>query len=306
MGRRIFLFLLTNLGVILTISVVTQLLGLDGYLTAQGINYTALLVFCSLWGIGGAFVSLALSKKMAKWMMKVQVIDPRRHSEHAELVQLVHRLSRGAGLETMPEVGIYPNPEVNAFATGPSKNHALIAVSTGLLQHMKTAEVEGVLGHEVAHIANGDMVTMTLIQGVVNAFTMFLARILAFLVSSAMRGDEDEGPSFLLQFGLVVVFDMFFTVLGSIVVAYFSRVREFRADAGGATLAGRDKMIAALEGLRRMSGQVDEQHRMMMSLKINGSPRGIAKLFMSHPPLTERITALRQNRVSKRSFLTAP
>lgn len=293
MIRRIFLFLLTNILVIATISVVLNLLGVQPYLQANGINYQSLLVFCAVWGMGGAFISLAISKTMAKWMMGVQIIDPQtRDPGAAELVRTVHRLAQGAGLPKMPEVGIYESPEVNAFATGPSKSNSLVAVSSGLLNRMGRAEVEGVLGHEVAHIANGDMVTMTLIQGVVNAFTMFLARICAFFLSNVMRSSEDDRPSPMLNFALVMVFDIVFTLLGSMVVAYFSRQREFRADSGGANLAGRDKMVSALQALRRSSELIDNGHPAMASLKIAGSPRGIMALLMSHPPLEQRIERL--------------
>jgi len=305
MGKRIFLFILTNVLVIATISLVTSLLGVRGWMTAQGIDYQSLLIFCAIWGFGGAFISLALSKKMAKWMMRVQVIDPNTHDSRArDLVQMVHRLAHAAKLPKMPEVGVYDSPEVNAFATGPSKGNALVAVSTGLLQRMDRGEVEGVLGHEVAHIANGDMVTMTLIQGVVNAFTMFLARVLGFAVAQVLRGDEEEGPSYLVQTLLVMVFDILFTILGSAVVAYFSRMREYRADKGGATLAGRGKMIGALEALRRSTGLVDGSHQALATLKISGKPKGLMALFMSHPPLEERIARLErfESHASSRQF----
>ena len=203
-------------------------------------------------GFVGAFISLALSKVMAKWMMGLSVIDPRRASGiEAQLVMTVHRLAKSAGLTTMPEVAIYEAEEVNAFATGPTRSSSLVAVSTGLLRSMEWEEVEGVLGHEIAHIANGDMVTMALLQGVVNAFVMFLSRVLAFAISSAMsRSDEENSFPRMLNFILTIVFDIVFTLLGSMVIAAFSRYREYHADAGGANLAGRGKMIAALDRLR--------------------------------------------------------
>ena len=296
MFRRIALFMITNILVLATISIVINLLGIKPYMTAYGINYESLMVFCAIWGMGGAFISLLISMKMAKWMMKVQIIDPQTHNpELRELVATVHRLAHAAHLPKMPEVGIYESPEVNAFATGPSKSNSLVAVSTGLLGKMRRNEVEGVLGHEVAHIANGDMVTMTLIQGVVNAFVMFFARILAYAVSNFFRSDDDRGPSYGIQMILTIVFDILFGILGSMVVAYFSRWREFRADSGSATIGGRDKMIAALEALNNNSKLVDERSsKAFASLKIsNGEPRGLMALLMTHPPLTTRIQRLK-------------
>lgn len=295
MAKRVFLFLLTNLAILAMISIVTSLLGIRGYLTAQGIDYSALMVICALWGMGGAFISLLLSKQMAKWMMGLKTIDPMTRDPHeAELVRTVHQLARSAGLPKMPDVAIYNSPEVNAFATGPSKSNSLVAVSSGLLQRMNRAEVEGVLGHEVAHIANGDMVTMTLIQGVVNAFVMFFARIAAFAVSSAMRDEDGRGPGYFVQMALIFAFDIAFGLLGAVVVAFFSRAREFRADKGGAQLAGRDKMIGALRSLQRSHELVDTQHAALASLKINGAPKGILALLMTHPPLEKRIEHLQQ------------
>lgn len=297
MFRRFFLFALTNILVLATISIVMNVLGLKPYMTAYGINYESLMVFCALWGMGGAFISLLLSKKMAKWMMKVQIIDPQtRTPELRELVATVHRLAQAAQLPKMPEVGIYDSPEVNAFATGPSKSNSLVAVSSGLLNRMRKNEIEGVLGHEIAHIANGDMVTMTLIQGVVNAFVMFFARVVAYAVSSAMRSDNDRGPSYGIQMILTIVFDILFGILGSMVVAYFSRWREFRADRGSADLGGRDKMIAALEALNGTSQIVDPESSKaaFASLKISsGSPKGLMAMLMTHPPLTKRIERLK-------------
>ena len=293
--KRIFLLILTNVLVMATISIVINVLGVGQWLDRSGINYQSLMVFCLAWGMGGAFISLLLSKVMAKMMMGVKIIDPRNASGfEAQLVQRVHRLAMGAGLGKMPEVGIYMSPELNAFATGPSRNNSLVAVSTGLLERMSDAEVDGVIGHEVAHIANGDMVTMTLIQGVVNAFAMFLARVAAFALSNFMRSNDDDGPSH-VSFIMVWIFDILFTMLGSFVVCYFSRHREFRADAGGAKLAGRDRMIAALQGLGRGIGELDDSHRSMATLKISGRQgNSLAALLMTHPPLEERIERLRK------------
>ena len=300
-AKRIGLFILVNILVMITISVVLNLLGVRPYLNAYGIDYSSLMVFCLVWGMGGAFISLALSRVMAKWMMGVKVIDPQTHnSELADLVQTVHNLARSAGLPKMPEVGIYESPEVNAFATGPTKSRALIAVSSGLLNRMSRDELEGVLGHEITHVANGDMVTMTLIQGIINAFVMFLARVLAFAISQAMRDRNSEGRSsgggFMMQYLLTMVLEIFFAVLGSMVVAAFSRWREFRADAGSARIAGRDKMISALESLKRVYASsieaAGQQPAAVQALKISGKQGGALALFASHPSLEERIARL--------------
>lgn len=296
-AKRVFLFVAVNVLVVATISVVLSLLGVRPYLTARGIDYTSLAVFCLVWGFGGAFISLGLSRVMAKWSMGVKLIDPSTPDPGAqELVSTVHRLAQAAGLRVMPQVGVYESEEVNAFATGPTKNRSLVAVSTGLLRRMRRDEVEGVLGHEVAHVANGDMVTMTLVQGVVNAFTMFLARVLAFFVAQLFRRDEDEGGvSSLVYFVATLVFDIAFSILGSVVVAWFSRLREFRADAGGAQLAGRDRMVAALEGLQRTFNVVDPHANQaaVQTLKISGHPTGLMRFFSTHPPLETRIARLK-------------
>lgn len=293
MAKRVLLFVVVNILVITTMtitwSIISKFLGIE----QSGMGY--LLGFCLTFGMGGAFISLWMSKFMAKWMMRVQVIDPRTNDPGLrQLVDTVHNLARGAQLKKMPEVGIYESPEVNAFATGPSKNNSLVAVSTGLLQRMGKDEVEGVLGHEVAHIANGDMVTMTLIQGIINALVMFVARIIASLVASQM--DERARPA--VQFGLIIVLQIVLSILGSVVVNYFSRHREFRADAGGARLAGRDKMTAALRALMGTTDSVDTEHEALASLKISGSTKSaLAKLFSTHPPLEERIRRLESTRI---------
>jgi heat shock protein HtpX len=294
--KRIFLFSVVNILIIVTISTVLSLLGVRPYMTASGIDLPQLAIFCLVWGSGGALISLALSRVMAKMMMGVRVIDPNTADPVLrDLVMTVHKLAKGANLPAMPEVGIYDSPEVNAFATGPTKSRALVAVSSGLLQRMGKGEVEGVLGHEVAHIANGDMVTMTLIQGIVNAFVMFFARILAFALANAMRSsDDDRGPSPMIQFFATMVFEILFSFLGMLVVAYFSRIREFRADKGGAGLAGRDKMIGALEALRRGTQLIDESHPAMASLKISSRTGGLLALLSTHPPLEVRIDRLRR------------
>lgn len=296
--KRIGLFLLVNILVVTTISIVLNLLGVKPYLTAQGIDFGALMVFCLVWGMGGAFISLGLSRVMAKWMMGVRVIDPEsRDPENRALLNEVHQLARAAGLAVMPEVGVYDSPEVNAFATGPTKNRALVAVSSGLLQRMRPAEVRGVLGHEVAHIANGDMVTMTLIQGIVNAFVMFLARAAAFALTMT-RGENgrSEGSGTPVSYYVVsFVLEFVFMILGSMIVAWFSRYREFRADQGGAALAGHGNMIAALEGLRRTIEDVDPGAQpAIAAMKISSRAGGFMRLFSTHPALEDRIARLKQ------------
>ncbi len=287
--KRVFLFSLVNLLVIVTISITLNILGVRPYLTARGIDYNALLVFCLIWGMGGSFISLALSRVMAKWAMGVKVIDPQTATgDAANLLRTVHALAERAGLPAMPEVGIYASPEINAFATGPTKSRALVAVSTGLLETMGGAELEGVLGHELTHIANGDMVTMTLIQGVVNAFVMFLARVIAFAVAQSMERENRRG----VQYLVTIVLEIALSLLGSMVVAAFSRWREYRADAGGARLAGREKMIAALQELQRRFEPVDRQPA-YATMKIAGKSGGLLAFFASHPPLEARIARLR-------------
>jgi len=296
-AKRFFLFAVVNILIIVTISLVLNLLGVQPYMTAYGIDYEQLAIFCLVWGGGGALISLALSRIMAKMMMGVKVIEPNTVDPVLrDLVMTVHRLARGANLPAMPQVGVYDSPEINAFATGPTKSRALVAVSSGLLQRMGKAEVEGVLAHEVAHISNGDMVTMTLVQGIVNAFVMFFARVLAFALANAMRSNNDErsGSSPMIQFVATMVFEILFSLLGMVVVAYFSRAREFRADQGGAGLAGRDKMIGALEALRRGTQMIDDSHPALSTLKISGRPAGFMALLASPPPLEVRIDRLRR------------
>ncbi len=300
--KRIGLFFLVNMAIMIMVSLILNLLGVGQYRTVQGLDQGNLLVFCLVWGMVGSFVSLLLSKQIAIWTMKVQLIDPRAMGAEGELVRLVDRLSKSAGLGKTPVVGIYPGQEVNAFATGPTKNRALVAVSQGLLQRMDKDEVEGVLAHEVSHIANGDMVTMTLIQGVVNAFVMYIARVAAYGVSQFLRGDNEReggGLSHLTYALTVMAFEVVFGILGSIVVASFSRYREYRADAGGARLAGRHKMIGALRRLQTaMERGVQEPEQSgsssLAAFKIAGRPSGFLALFSTHPPLEARIARLQQ------------
>lgn len=298
--KRIGLFLVVNILVVTTISLVLNVLGVKPYLTAQGLNFGSLIAFCLVWGMGGAFISLGLSRIMAKWMMGVKIIPvDTRDPQLRDLLQTVHSLARAAQLNTMPEVGVYESPEINAFATGPTKARSLVAVSSGLLQRMNAVETRGVLAHEVAHIANGDMVTMTLIQGIVNAFVMFLARAIAYALTMSRGQDEEEstGPSF-AYYATQIVLEIVFMIFGSMVVAAFSRYREYRADAGGAKLAGKDSMIQALEGLRRTLEEVDPGAQpAVQAMKISSRPSRWLKYFSTHPPLEERILRLKTSRV---------
>lgn len=295
MGKRILLFVLTNILVMATITIVMNLLGVGPYISQYGLNYESLAIFCLLWGFGGAFISLLMSKMMAKWMMGVQIIDPTQATGDTRwLLDTVDRLARNARIQKTPEVGIYDSPDVNAFATGPSKNNSLVAVSSGMLRTMNRSQVEGVLGHEIAHVANGDMVTMTLVQGVVNSFVMFFSRIIAFALSQNVREESRR----MVMFITTIVLDILFSILGSIVVAAFSRYREFRADEGGAQLAGRQKMIDALKGLKQQfetTSQEDlpEESAAFSSMKISGR-NGLLSLFSTHPDLDLRIKRLQE------------
>jgi heat shock protein HtpX len=290
--KRILLFVATNLAIMITISIFLSLLGIGGYrLPGGGLDYGALMVFCLVWGMGGAFISLALSRFIAKRAMGVQLVDGRTgHEELDWLYATVRQLTDRAALP-MPEVGFYDSPEVNAFATGPSRNRSLVAVSTGLLRSMRREEVEGVLAHEVSHIQNGDMVTMTLVQGVVNAFVMFFARVIANIARNAV----DEKMSYFVGVMTTIVLDIAFGILGMIVVAWFSRAREFRADAGAGALAGKGKMIAALQRLQQNTQLVDTSTPSLATMKIAGAG-GMMALLSTHPPLEARIAALQNAR----------
>ncbi len=292
--KRIFLFMIVNLLIVLTISILLQIFNVQPYLRAYGLDYGQLAIFCFIWGMGGAFISLALSRVMAKWLMGVHVIDPNQvNGDEAALVRLVHRLAQSAHLPKMPEVGIYESEEVNAFATGPTKSRALVAVSSGLLRRMNSEQIEGVLGHEISHIANGDMVTMTLLQGIVNAFVMFFARVIAFAVSQGVR--DNARP--MVRYLITIVLEICLSILGFMVVAAFSRWREFRADRGGAELAGREKMISALEALQRTVALNNvEKNPSIAALKISSKPGGFLSLMSTHPSLEVRIQRLREYR----------
>jgi len=287
--KRIVLFVLTNLAVMLVLSVTTSLLGVNRYLTANGLNLSALMGFALIMGFGGATISLLMSKTMAKWSTGAEVITQPRNADEAWIVQTVERLATRAGI-AMPEVAIYDG-EPNAFATGAFKNSALVAVSTGLLQGMTREEVEAVLGHEIAHVANGDMVTMTLIQGVLNTFVVFLSRVIGFAVDNFLRrgDDRERGPGIGYMLTTLVM-ELVLGFLASIIVAWFSRQREYRADAGSAQLLGsRQPMIHALQRLGGM--QAGELPKSMAALGITG---GLGQLFASHPPIEQRIQALQQ------------
>jgi heat shock protein HtpX len=289
MGKRIFLFILTNLAVVLTLSIVLSILGVGRYVGPNGLDIRALATLSFVWGMGGAFISLQMSRWMAKMATGMTIVDGRTGDAESDRVYaMVAGLTQKAGLP-MPEVGIYNSPEVNAFATGPSRNRALVAVSTGLLRSMRDDEMEGVLGHEVTHIANGDMVTMTLLQGVINAFVIFFSRLIAYVIANR-GGDRDRGYSG-GSFIVVIVLQIVLGILGSLIVAWFSRQREFRADYGGATLAGRERMIGALRRLAANHELVDTRHEALATLKINGGRNWMA-FFATHPPLEARIAAL--------------
>lgn len=292
MFKRIILFLAVNCLVILTISAVLTLLNVKPYLTAHGLDLQALLIFCLIWGMVGALLSLALSRKMAKWMMRIQLITP--SGPQADLYHMVARLARDANLPDIPEVGIFDSPQMNAFATGPTKRRSLVAVSTGLLAKMEKHELEAVLAHEISHISNGDMVTMTLIQGVVNAFVMFLARVLAYAVTTMGRSNNRRS-SYMSYYLFTMLFEVVFMILGSMVICSFSRWREFRADRGGAILTRKEHMIAALERLRLSNVTPSNNKNALNALMISPSgKRGFLRLFATHPSLEVRIKRLRE------------
>lgn len=303
MGKRILLFIITNILVLTTIviawSLITTYTGISGSFENSsgylGIDYVSLMVFSLLVGFIGSFFSLAISRWIAKKMMKVKVLDPNSQLSANEraVVDRVHRLSRAAGLMHMPEVGIYQSGEVNAFATGPTKKRSLVAVSAGLLNNLDDDAVEGVIAHEIAHVSNGDMVTMTLLQGIVNTFVVFFSRIAAIIASRLVR----EEMQFVVRFAAIIIFQILFSILGSIVVSAYSRHREYQADRGGADLAGRDKMAHALRSLKNNVGQASVKDRTddsaVQTMKINGKSAMIS-LFSSHPDIDDRIKRLEQ------------
>ena len=291
--RRIALFLLTNIAVLFLLSIVCHLLGVDQWAAMHGYGgMTGLLVFAAVFGMGGAFISLAMSKWMAKMSTGARVIDQPQNEAERWLVETVRRHAQNAGIG-MPEVAIYDAPEMNAFATGMSKNHSLVAVSTGLLQQMDREQITAVLGHELGHVANGDMVTLTLIQGVLNTLVILAARIVGRVVDSWLSGGRDSrGGSGIGYFVCVMVLQLVFGLFASMIVMAFSRWREFRADAAGAKFAGRGAMISALQRLQLNHGE-STLPKTMAAFGISGPlAQGLQRLFMSHPPLEERIAAL--------------
>ena len=295
--KRIALFLLTNLAVLVVLSIVLSLLGVDSLLAENGVDLDlqALLIFSAVIGMTGSFISLAMSKWSAKRMTNAQVITQAQNKTQQWLLDTVERQSSQAGIK-MPEVAIYQSPDVNAFATGMSRNNALVAVSTGLIENMKMDEAEAVLAHEVSHVANGDMVTLALIQGVVNTFVIFASRVVGHIVDRVvLKNERGHGIGFFIS---SMIAQIVFGILASAIVMYFSRLREFKADAGAAELAGSEKMVSALQRLQ-MIHQPSRLPEQMAAFGINGGlGDGIKKLFMSHPPLEERIAALRAHRDS--------
>lgn len=302
--KRFGYFILTGILVAITVSFVVSFISRFFNINLQGGGYAGLFILCLIYGMVGSFISLQLSRWMAKRFHGVEVIDPSTtNAAERKLIDKVYQIARNAGLDVMPEVGYYQSADVNAFATGPSKSRSLVAVSTGLMHNMNDAELEGVLAHEIAHIANGDMVTLTLIQGVVNAFAMFFAHILTTIIMNAFRRSDDDRRGFgdfMLRNMIYNVIAIVFTILGSIIVNYFSRQREFRADAGGAKYSSPDKMTAALMKLQTVynmpqnqSNDDEEGADKLATMKISGKSSGIATLFMTHPPLEERISALK-------------
>ncbi len=289
--KRILLFVMTNLAVVALLSVVCHLLGIDQFMAARGQSYTGLLVFAAIFGFGGAIISLLMSKWSAKRMMGVRVITQPADSTEQWLVDTVRAQAQQVGIG-MPEVGIFDAAEPNAFATGANRNAALVAVSRGLLQRMNRQQVEAVLGHEIGHVANGDMITLTLLQGVVNTFVIFISRIVGEFVDRVVFRSERGGG--IGQFIVVMITQLLLGFVANMIVMWFSRRREFRADAAGAQLAGSGNMIGALEALKRVSEPQDLPQQMAAFGISGGTPSGLKRLFMSHPPLEERIEALRK------------
>lgn len=299
MFKRIFTFLALNFIIVLTISLILQLLHVGPYLTAYGVNYTSLAVFCLIWGMVGAFISLMLSRIMAKWMLNIRLIQNGHADNQSQMLfDMVARISQKAGLPDVPEVGIFESPELNAFATGPSKRRSLVAFSRGLINTLSKEEIEAVAAHEISHIANGDMVTMTLLQGVVNAFVMFLARAIAFVVSGFGKDrQKGEGGSYMSYMLCVFLFEIVFMILGSLLIAYFSRRREYRADKGSADLLGKAPMINALRRLNKQHALNTMQTKRTETVDVlmiarPGNKRRFFELFASHPPIQNRIEHL--------------
>ncbi|MCY4441355.1 MAG: protease HtpX [Deltaproteobacteria bacterium] len=292
--KRVFLFLITNLAIVFVLAVALRVLGLEWLLFQYGIDFWPLLAFSFIFGMGGAFISLRISKWTAKRWMGLTVIDEPQNNTEIWLVNTVQNYARAANI-AMPEVAVYDSPEPNAFATGPSRNNSLVAVSTGLLRSMKPDQASAVLGHEVSHVANGDMVTLTLLQGVLNTFVIFLSRVIGYVVDRALHRDGEGGYG-MGYFVTVIVTQILLGILASLVVSWYSRRREYRADAGGAYLAGKPSMIGALEALQR-SVEPEHMPEQLEAMGIAGVRKGgLRMLFASHPPLEDRIAALREER----------
>ncbi|MEI6412776.1 MAG: protease HtpX [Pseudomonadota bacterium] len=289
--KRILLFIVTNLAVMLVLGVAVRILGVDRFITAHGLNFGSLLIFALIFGMGGSVISLLMSKTIAKWSTGAEIITQPRNQSEAWLLGVVQRQAQQAGIG-MPDVAIYDAPDPNAFATGASRNHALVAVSTGLLQNMTADEVEAVLGHEISHVANGDMITMTLLQGILNTFVIVIARIIGYAVDSVLSKDEERSGPGMAYMIVSFVMEMLLGVLASLIVKAFSRHREFHADQGGARLTHPHKMIAALERLRQLS-EAPTLPNQLAAFGIAGGG-GWSRWFMTHPPLEERIDALRR------------
>ncbi|MDR9440657.1 MAG: protease HtpX [Halomonas sp.] len=292
---RILLFLGTNLAVLVVASITLRLLGVEGYLTEQGMNFNALLIFCFIFGMAGSMISLFISKWMAKRSTGTVIIESPSNATEKWLVDTVTELARDAGIKT-PEVGIFPAQQSNAFATGWNKDDALVAVSAGLLNRMRPEEVRAVLAHEIGHVSNGDMVTLALIQGVLNTFVMFFARVVAHLVDSFLRRDGEGGLGFMGYFAVVIVAEIVFGLIASAIVAWFSRFREYRADSAGAHLAGSGAMINALARLKAETEMPDQMPDTLRAMAITkGQTRSLMeRFFASHPPLDDRIRALKE------------
>lgn len=292
--KRVFLFLITNLAIVFVLAVALRVLGLEWLLFQYGIDFWPLLAFSFIFGMGGAFISLRISKWTAKRWMGLTVIDEPRNNTEIWLVNTVQNHARAANI-AMPEVAIYDSPEPNAFATGPSRNNSLVAVSTGLLRAMNADQASAVLGHEVSHVANGDMVTLTLLQGVLNTFVIFLSRVIGYVVDRALHRDGEGGYG-MGYFVTVIVTQILLGILASMVVSWYSRRREYRADAGGAYLAGKANMIGALGALQR-SVEPEHMPEQLEAMGISGVRKGgLRRLFASHPPIEDRIAALREER----------
>lgn len=299
--KRIFLFVIINFLIISTVSVIISVFHLAPYITHFGLNYSSLMIFCLIWGVVGSLISLFLSKKMAKWLMGVNLISfSTQDLKELFILKKVEELSKKANLK-MPEVGIYASQEVNAFATGPSKKNSLVVFSQGLLDNMNEEEIEGVIAHELTHISNGDMVTMTLIQGIINAFVMFLARVLAYFVSSAMRNNRNNNFSYFTYTLFVILFQSIFMIFGIMVISFFSRRREYKADRGGAILSSKEKMIKTLQALKSFQKIkandkiIAKNKEVFQSLKISNptKKRIFSLLFATHPSLDARVEKLR-------------